>query len=615
MDSYIKSGMCFVGLFLLFIFSPVTVSAIENLADMRASVIPLRENRIIPSDSKTEYISSFHSTVTVNNDSSIDVKEIIMYRTGIDARHGIYRDIRTISSTGEKIKISSIAVVDENGSPYNFIFSKANDLLHIKIGDANTTFLGSKTYFLSYHVSNAVSQLTDVDEIYWNVTGNNWSMPIYEASAKVVLPNGTTQTSASCYVGALGSKEKCEVLENTGVSDVVFFNSSRMMRQGEGFTVAASFPKGLVLPYQESFSEKYGSIIGSFVFVLAVFYFMFMYWFKNWRDPKGTGVIVTQYDVPDGLTPMEVSGIVNESISTANLSAEIVYLATKGYLKIRQIEETTLGLFKKTDYEIICLKYNTEDLSDFDKKLMNSIFVTMDTAIDGYLLSTKLSFLKNTFYKKIPSITRLALDGLVSKQYYKNLGRIGSFGVIPQLLSFSSMAGIVAVIISEAGTEFSSFFSQFNMLPILMALVLSFLIFIVFWYLSPAKTEKGVMTKEYLLGLKEYLQIAEKDRLAFHNAPEKKPEVFEKLLPFAMVLGVEKLWAKEFEDIYTTPPSWYEGASAAHFSAVAFNQSLASFSSAAATSLSSSPSSSGGGGSFGGGSSGGGGGGGGGGSW
>src|SRR6185436_19560328 len=84
----------------------------------------------------------------------------------------------------------------------------------------------------------------------------------------------------------------------------------------------------------------------------------------------------------------------------------------------------------------------------------------------------------------------------------------------------------------------------------------------------PAKTEKGVAAKEHILGLKEYLQIAEKDRLEFHNAPEKKPEVFETLLPYAMVLGVANIWAKEFEGIYNEPPSWYSGPSSTAFNAI-----------------------------------------------
>jgi uncharacterized membrane protein len=37
--------------------------------------------------------------------------------------------------------------------------------------------------------------------------------------------------------------------------------------------------------------------------------------------------------------------------------------------------------------------------------------------------------------------------------------------------------------------------------------------------------------------------------------------MFEKFLPFAMALGVEKNWSKAFQNIYTQPPQWYQGGS------------------------------------------------------
>jgi uncharacterized membrane protein len=144
---------------------------------------------------------------------------------------------------------------------------------------------------------------------------------------------------------------------------------------------------------------------------------------------------------------------------------------------------------------------------------------------------------------------------------------------------------------------------------VFIGFVLSCVIFMVINSLMPAKTVKGVATKEYILGLKLYLQIAEKDRLQFNNAPEKKPEIFEKLLPYAMVLGVDEAWAKEFEGIYTVPPQWYEGYHGGAFSAIAFNHSLSSFNSMASSSMGSAPGGSGGGGFSGGGGGGGGGGG------
>jgi uncharacterized membrane protein len=128
-----------------------------------------------------------------------------------------------------------------------------------------------------------------------------------------------------------------------------------------------------------------------------------------------------------------------------------------------------------------------------------------------------------------------------------------------------------------------------------------------------AKSKKGVLMREYLLGLKDYLQIVEKDRINFNNAPEKTPEIFEKLLPYAMVFGVEELWAKEFKNIYIKSPEWYEGTNT--FNVVNLGEEMAVFRDISSSSISSVPGGSSGAGSSGGGSSGGGGGGGGGGGW
>jgi uncharacterized membrane protein len=130
---------------------------------------------------------------------------------------------------------------------------------------------------------------------------------------------------------------------------------------------------------------------------------------------------------------------------------------------------------------------------------------------------------------------------------------------------------------------------------------------LLFAWLIPARTQKGVEAFEHIQGLKQYLTVAEKDRINFHNAPEKNPQEFEKFLPIAMALGVETKWAKQFADLEMSQPSWYVGPIGPHFSAVAFAGTLGDFSSQANSTMAAS--------SGGGGSVGGGGGGGGGGSW
>jgi uncharacterized membrane protein len=553
-----------------------------------------------------ESITSFASDIKVNTDNSIDVTETIVYWSGPTAHHGIYRDIRTLSSENRKMDIENISVVDENGSPYQYTTSSEGSSVRIKIGDPDTTFTGGKVYVIKYHATRAVAQLKDVDEVYWNVTGNEWGFPIWYARASVALPAGSAMSQSACYYGPQGSTNRCQDATFNLTNKTYDFEWGSELGQGEGLTVAVGFPKGIVTPYVEgdgvpTFLEKYLPWIISILIPLITLIFSLWYWYKKGRDPKGTGVIVAQYDVPDNLSPMEVSGIVKENVDANQTSAEIVYLATRGYVKITEIERKVLGLFKSTDYEITKLK-ESEGLSGHDKNLMTALFESANPVT--------LSNLKTTFYQNFRGIQSATLDGLVSKGYYKNLGRmrpkIGIWALIPMVLII-----IFLRFLRSITREVPSFISADTVWPIACSLVLSVIICIIVFRLSPAKTEKGVAIKEYLLGLKEYLQIAEKDRLQFHNAPEKKPEVFEALLPYAMILGVTDIWAKEFKDITMPQPSWYVGPAGSQFNSVIFVHSIASFSTFTNNTVA--PSS--GGGSGGGGFSGGGGGGGGGGSW
>lgn len=597
-----------------------------------------------------EYVKSFLTNMVVNTDNSIDVTETIIYNTGTSERHGIYRGIYTVSSQDRSMSLNNVFVTDENGQPYQFEVIGSVGGKQIKIGDPDMTFTGEKTYILKYHATRAVAQLKDYDEIYWNVTGNEWDMPILEAKATVSLPGNAVSTQQACYWGEFGSDDKCEYSVNS--SGVYTFLTPNQLDPYQGLTIAVGFPKGIVSPYTlvdnifDFFLKYLFWLISGLIPVLSLF-FSLRYWYKYGRDPKGTGVIIPQYDVPDGLTPIEVSGIANEKVNASQISAEIIYLATKGYLKINQLEERFIGLIKTTDYELVKLKDHSDLANSFDQKLLKGLFdksslkseylkefkislakkspklvplldsftnTKEETVDDKDALSSqkyqsvKLSDLKYEFASTAQSIVEKVLDALLNKKYYSNLGRIRTGPVRWALIMFMAVwaSGFFGVLVGTL--LFNS-----NPVPLIAGIFLAIIIYGVVSHFFPAKTEKGVATTEYLLGLKDYLQIAEKDRLQFHNAPEKKPEVFEKLLPYAMVLGVSDIWAKEFEGIYTNPPSWYSGTRGSAFSALAFTHSISSFSTYASSTMSATHSS--GGGSGGGGSSGGGGGGGGGGSW
>ena len=150
------------------------------------------------------------------------------------------------------------------------------------------------------------------------------------------------------------------------------------------------------------------------------------------------------------------------------------------------------------------------------------------------------------------------------------------------------------------------------MLTLAVSLVLAYTIIWIFAHSEVRLSQEGRELREEWLGFKLYLGTAERDRLQ-----KLTPDLFEKFLPYAMMFGIEKKWAKAFEGMQVAPPSWYhgaavgsfaggEGGSGGSFSAGAFS---ASFSSSFASAFSSSAGSgaSGGGGAGGGGGGGGGG--------
>jgi len=327
------------------------------------------------------------------------------------------------------------------------------------------------------------------------------------------------------------------------------------------------------------------------VLPVIVFIVMFRLWWLKGRDPKGRGTIIAQYEAPDNLTPLEVGTIIDERADNKDISAEIINLAVKGYLKISKVENKVF--FKTDDYQLEKLKESNDLKEHFDKDLLSGIFKNRK--------KIKLSDLKNEFYKTLNKINEEIYDILTTKGYFvKN----------PNTVVWKYLAtGFACVFLAFL---LGSFFGGL----VILSFIISGIVIGIFGWFMPARTLKGVRAKEYILGLKEYLSVAEADRIKFHNAPEKNPERFEKLLPYAMVLGVEKEWAKQFEGIYKNPPSWYSDPSGASFNSLLFVSSLHNFSASANSTLASTPSQASGGGSgFSGGSSGGGFGGGGGGSW
>lgn len=545
-----------------------------------------------------EKINNYEINIKINSDSSINVSEKIYYNFGTNEKHGIYRDIPIkYDARGGKYKldISKISVVDENNLPYVFSKSYEGSNLRLEIGESDVFVTGLKIYIINYTIDGAINYFDDYDELYWNAIGTEWLVDIEKAFVVVVLPEDikADQTESKCYLGSYGSVTECAIQKN---NNEINFENPYALWPGKGITIVVGLPKGILIE-PGTIDKIWKTIKDNFILFLPVLIFIFMFfrWYKYGKDPKGTGTIIPQYEAPDDLSPAEISVILDNKFEKKDISAEIINLAINGYLKIQRIEKKTF-IIKTVDYNLIKLKEQDDLKNDFEKKIMEALFGTQK--------EIKLSDLRNKFYKELRIISDEIYDSVTDKGYFvKNPNKVRAI--------YISLA-IAVVFIIYLFANFISFLGAIG----IVSIILSCIVIAIFGWFMPKRTKKGAIARENILGLKQYLSVAEKDRIKFHNAPEKNPERFEKLLPYAMVLGVEKEWAKQFEGIYNQTPGWYEGNFSSGFNAIILASILNDFSSAAYSNLSSTPSSAAGGGSgFSGGGVGGGFGGGGGGSW
>ena len=564
----------------------------------------------VTEDDFTEIIHNFSSDIVVNPDGTITVTETIEYDFKDQERHGIYRDINLtkIVGTTRKLEVDVIDVQDEKGNPYLFDVSGRNPI-RVKVGDPDVTLSGMHVYKITYLAKNAIGRFDDRDEIYWNATGTDWTVPMWSAEAHVFLPGNLQANSLhiASYCGLEGIKDPCISTEplydtETNRTEVAFFSDESVyFDTGEGMTIAVGFPKGTVaaeVPY--TFWEKMLNWLNDHWFypmplvVVALWYRKsFQFWLRR-RTYYKQNTVVAEYDAGE-MDPLETAGVVNGGIANENLSAQIIYLAVRGYIKIKSVDD---------EFTFIQTEKVTDGLTAYDKKLLENIAGKSQTD------------LINTFYPIAGEVRSTVAESLIIRNYVERSGFAtkvnwnGNPALIKLFLSIFLAINPGIFIWFFAGWKFGVIFS--------VSCILIGLISIITNPRTSKLTDKGLEAERKLLGLKLYISVAEEERIKFHNAPAKNPEIFEKLLPYAMVFGLEQKWAKEFEGIYTVPPQWYSDSSMSTFSAVALASSLNHFSASATSAMFSAPasySSGGSSGSSGGGSSGGGGGGGGGGSW
>ena len=553
----------------------------------------------MPAAARQLVIRNFNEQVTVSPDGTIEVIEFIEAQFIGSPWHGLYRTIPVEYTTPQGLNLTlffePLSVTDDDARPLKYEQSRQGRYLKFKVyvPDADNS---TRTIVLHYRVRNALGFFEDHDELYWNITGNEWDVPIGSASAKIELPAGVTGLHAIAYTGVFGSRAADAQVDTKG--NTVEFQTTRPLGFHEGLTAVVGWDKGFVRP-PTALANAWLMLRSNWPFFLPVgiFFGMFWLWWTRGRDPQRDAVTV-QYDPPDKLTPAECGALVDDEANMRDITATLVDLAVKGYLTIEQKENSgLLGFVHHKDYVFHLKKPAAEwaGARPHEQQMLAALFNAGATA------DVKLSDLQNHFYTHLPAIRSAVFNALVGDGYYLHRpdtvrnGYVGAGIVVGTLFLVGSGAlmkstGIVSLTWILTGMVTGAIISGFG------------------WFM-PARTISGARTFSKVLGFEDFLGRVESDRIA---RMENAPELFEKYLPYAMALRVEKKWVQAFAGVAMQPPQWYQGGYGSGFQASFLVNDLNAMSTQAGGAMASSPRSAGGSGFGGGGGSGGGGGGGGG---
>jgi len=535
------------------------------------------------------HILTFHADLVVLPDSTLDVTETIRVEFS-GSWQGLFRTI-PVEYDGPggfnySLFLSDVRATEgtASGEPLRIEKQRQGGNIEFKIYVPNASD-ATRVIVLHYSVQNGLRYFDDHDELYWNVTGTDWQVPIEAASAHIILPQGVTGLHASDYTGVFGSRAQDAAVETLGSN--VDIRTTRSLAYREGLTVVVGWDKGFV--HAPSATKKFEQFLASnwaLGIPLLAFPLMFWLWRSRGRDPR-VGAIAVQYEPPAGLSPGEAGTLVDNTAAMRDITATIVDLAVHGYLTIEeQNKEHMMGLYANREY-IFHLQKKPVDwggAKPHEMLLLGGLFE------NGALEEVSLSDLQNRFYRNLPAIRDAILDALVERGYYAHRpDRVRQ--------SFVAAGFVVGVLLFFVGQWASQ---QYGMAPLgfFVSAILTGAIIAGFGWVMSARTADGVRALHNVLGFEDFLGHVEGDRM---ERLEKTPATFEKYLPYAMALGVEKKWVSAFQGIFTQPPAWFQGPPGSLFVPLAFVNSMDVMSMRAGQMMTSAPRSSAGGSGFGGG--------------
>jgi uncharacterized membrane protein YgcG len=550
-----------------------------------------------------ERITRFVSDVQVQRNGDLEVKETIaVVAEGQIIKRGILRDFPTsyANKDGTRVEVGfDVHSVTRDGAAEPYAVERLSNGYRVRIGSAERMLAtGPHTYVIAYRTTRQIGFFAAFDELYWNATGNGWTMPIEMAEARITLPEDVPFRQSAFYTGPQGAKDKDASVVSQGGGSIVF-RTTKPLPARNGFTVAAGWEKGLI-----EGPTRY-EIAGSWLIdnlplattVLGVLLLLGYYayaWHSVGRDPRA-GTIVPLFGPPKGMSAAAVRYVSRMGMDDKVFTAAMIELGVQGHIKLAETE-SGMKIVPRTGGKLLAAP--DQALASMFGKRKEPI----ELARENYLFFTRAQkvlhealvkayngklFEDHKAWSLRGMFASLAVMAVVLVSVFAGWGDdmgmtvlFGQLSLVPAMIvatvllfngpprsragyGFLAFGCMVAVLAGSGGFYvITDHFSGWaNAVPASMPLIVMPIASSAFFWMK-APTREGQRVRDEIEGFRQYLGVAEEDRLNALTPPEKTPELFEKFLPYAVALDVENAWAEKFAALLAQTPiaeGWYQG--------------------------------------------------------
>jgi len=521
-------------------------------------------------------IDDYYVVLDLHNDGSMTVNEKIEVNF-LEERHWIYRDIQTQYFVGE----TWFQIFVSNAMVKNFDYKNTDwyEDFSIRIWSADKFVKGKQTYEISYDVYGGVKKFSGYQELYWNLIWDERKTRIKHFNFEVNFNkefSGIQVDDFFMYHWLYWLTDTWDMnssYNSKGVYGEVFVP----LEAEEAFTIWVKFPKdffdlddakqeSLLLyqtnnyDYQYNYIPTWGGYSSPIInlpnliilwIILFVFFFNFFWLYKRnyTKDVRDKKTIIPYYLIPKWISASEAGILVDDKLDARDITALIYTWAANWYITIE--EKKWQWKFSKKEYILNRTDKKVREMKSYEEYLFNKMFKKRKS-FNLKNSSTFTSYVKHTI-NKLESY-------ILSQQYYKIKSIKNKPNKTPvniMIFVFFGFLANVTLVFWIAEWIFDYYQIQLNDALILLDMLLGFIMFVWLFFMPKQEflTEKWVKLRYELLGFKLFLEKVEVKMLK--TFLKEDPLYFDKILPYAVVFGLQTQFIAKITPLLKEAPEWY----------------------------------------------------------